>query len=300
MDSSQRYTRTGRFIRQLLSGDGLIGEEIVSDQKTPYVIISKIGEGGMGKIYKARSHDQKEVAIKITTVEQGMKRFQLETAVLKLLGGHPNLPQLFDWGLQNEQIKFCVMEYVEGWPMDTVVKKRPAWFYDKPLANTLEVALLLLQALSHVHRKKVVHRDIKPHNIIINKLSDGSTRLKLMDFGVAKTLEKGFLSFLHKKMTFDERTLTLPGQPIGTLGYAPKEQIDNGPLSESADIFACGITLIEIARGGYFFLANTISSYLRTLDDFVFEPLDFPGESDYVAARFNEIIQKSKIGRAHV
>jgi serine/threonine-protein kinase len=289
----QRYSSTGCFLRRLLSGDNLIGEKLESDQSKTYLILGKIGEGGMGRVYKAADQNGREVAIKITIVEQGMKRFQLEAAILKLLGKHPNIPELFDWGLEKAEIKFCVMEYVAGDPLDAIIKKKPGWFYERPLLHTIEMAVDILTALSHVHGKKVVHRDVKPHNIIVQRSPDGKKSLKLMDFGVSKILERGFLSFLHRRMPFEEKTLTLPGQPIGTLGYAPREQIDGGYVSESADIFACAVTLYELAIGRALFSQPTISGYLREFEGFVFRPIEFENESQYVTARLNAILEKA-------
>ena len=287
---------TASFLKRLLGVDSLVGNELISDQMHRYKVLEKIGEGGMGSVYKAFDQNGKEVAIKITITDQGFMRFKLETAILKLLGQHANLPELFDWGLEKSAIKFCVMEYVEGETLDRVIRKQSDWFYQDPLLNTLDVGVGLLSALSHVHRKKVVHRDVKPHNIIINRMkrnSAGYKLVKLMDFGVAKMLEKGFLSFLHRSIRFDERTLTLPGQPIGTLGYAPREQLDNSPIDESADIFSVGVTMLEMVHGQTFFTCSVLSEYLKLLENFVFEPFQFPRESEYVVGRLNEILQKA-------
>jgi serine/threonine-protein kinase len=284
---------TANFIKRLLGADPFLGTDIVSDQMRSYRLTEKIGEGGMGAIYKAVDSGGKEVAVKVTTLEQGIARFKLEIAVLKLLGQHPNIPELFDWGLEKAEVKFCVMEYVPGDSLDKIIRKQSEWFYEHPLWHTLDIAIGILSALSHAHRKKVLHRDIKPHNIIVARLADGKKIVKLMDFGVAKTLEKGFLSFLHRKIPFAEKTLTLPGQPIGTLGYAPREQLDNTYIDESADIFACGITLLELLRGDFLLVGGMLSEYLRQLENFQFEPVEFPGQSEYVVGRLNQILQKA-------
>lgn len=289
----QATNSAANFIKRLLGADPLLGTEIVSDQMRRYRLTDKIGEGGMGAVYKATDEKGKEVAVKMTMLEQGITRFKLEIAILKLLGKHANIPELFDWGLEKAPVKFCVMEYVVGDSLDKIIRKQSDWFYQCPLWHTVEIAVGLLLALCHTHRKKVVHRDIKPHNIIINCQPDGKKTVKLMDFGVAKTLEKGFLSFLHRKISFDEKTLTMPGQPIGTLGYAPREQLDNSYIDESADMFACGLTLIELLRGEFFLVAGLLSEYLRQLENFQFEPIECPGESEYVVGRMNQILQKA-------
>lgn len=284
---------TAKFLKRLLIKDPFIGRELISDQGITYKIMAKIGEGGMGSVYKALCPKGQEVAIKVATAEQAVSRFRLETVILKLLGNHENIPELIGWGLEQSKIKFCVMEFVSGISLGNIIRRRSEWFYANPLRHTINIGVQMLTALSHVHHYKIVHRDIKPHNVILVQKPDGTYNIKLMDFGVAKILEKGFLGFLHRSISFDEKTLTLPGQPIGTLGYAAPEQIDNVRPMESADIFSLGISLFELVQGDFLLIATTISEYLRQLADFVFTPLEFSDEKPEVVNHFNAIIKKA-------
>lgn len=296
MNSKESVTKAAQFVKALFVRDPFLNTDVVSDHSKSYKIVDKIGEGGMGAVYRARDPEEREVAVKIASSDRGIKRFKLETAVLKLLGQHPNIPGLIDWGLEISEIKFCVMEYVKGESLDKIIKNQTTWFYQDIIFYTLEIATQLLTALQHVHNKKIIHRDVKPQNIIVMKNEERLT-LKLMDFGVCKALEKGFLSFLHRTLSFDEKALTLPGEPIGTLGYAPREQLDNSNPGESVDIFACGITIYEILYGGFLFRSTTLSKYLEELATFEYKPIELdPNEtgcSQHILDMLNNILQKS-------
>lgn len=289
----QTYQKAAQLVKNLFG----MGKEILSDQGKRYQLAGKIGEGGMGAVYKAVDAENREVAVKITNSDQGIQRFKLEIAILKLLGKHPNIPEIVDWGLEASEAKFCVMEYVPGESLHGLIKSQPRWFYATLLRHTLEVSFHLLKAVDHAHRKKVIHRDIKPSNIIVRQLPDGKLDLKLMDFGVAKALEKGFLSFLHRNISFDEKDLTLPGEPIGTLGYAAPEQIDNAAPDETADIFSCGATIYEMLQGGFLFRGKSISKYLLELSSFTYQPVTLAAEEVEncmeIAERLNAVLSRA-------
>ena len=189
----------------------------------PYEIIAPLGEGGMGEVYKARdTRLDRTVALKISKSEF-TERFDREARAVAALN-HPNICQLYDVGPN-----YLVMELIEGAPL-----KGPL-----PIAQAVEYAKQILDALDAAHRKGITHRDLKPANILVTKQG-----IKLLDFGLAKhnpplqqtdaTLTKG---------------LTGDGQILGTLQYMAPEQLQGKPADARSDIFSFGCVLYEIIGG---------------------------------------------------
>ena len=199
----------------------------------PYKIIHEIGYGGMGAVYlAARADDQfrKHVAIKLMKpgVDDDLRfqRFHRERQILANLD-HPNIARLLDGGNTNEGIPYLVMDYVEGTPIDQYCDDQ------KPTTNA---RLLLFQticsAVQYAHQNLVVHRDIKPGNILLNK--EGVA--KLLDFGIAKLLHA------------EAKALTTALLPM-TPEYASPEQIRGETITTASDIYSLGILLYELLTG---------------------------------------------------
>jgi serine/threonine-protein kinase len=195
-----------------------------------YRLVRELGAGGMGAVYLAERADQQyqaKVAIKFIrgfATRDGVRRLRIERQLLAELD-HPYITRLIDGGETAEGQPYLVMEYVEGHTLDAYIEqRRPA------LAARLELYDRILDAVGHAHGRLIVHRDIKPNNILVR--SDGTP--KLLDFGVAKLLDA----------LADEgaNTSTL----VWTPGYSSPEQSDGRRVGVEADIFSLGVVLSEV------------------------------------------------------
>lgn len=201
-----------------------------------YRLIEPIGSGGMGLVYKAvRADDEfsKLVAIKIVRHGDGeaghaaiVRRFRQERQILAGLE-HPNIARLLDGGSTQEGLPFLVMDYVDGVPIDRyLADKKP------PLREILELFRTVCSAVSHAHRNLVVHRDLKPGNILVT--ADGTP--KLLDFGIAKLLDGS-----------GDRTQT--GAGAMTPEYASPEQVRGAAITTATDVYSLGVLLYELLSG---------------------------------------------------
>ena len=219
------------------AGSLLDEEPIVGLRLGAYRVIRQIGRGGMGAVYLAERDDdqyRKQVAIKV--VKRGMDtaellgRFRHERQILASLE-HPYIARLLDGGATPDGRPFFVMEYVEGQPIDAYCRDRHL-----DVEARLRLFLRVCEAVSFAHHNLVVHRDLKPGNILVT--AEGAP--KLLDFGVAKLLTPGL----------DSR-LTATGLPMGPLtpDYASPEQVRGDPITVAADIYALGTVLYELLTG---------------------------------------------------
>ena len=205
-----------------------------------YQIIREIGRGGMGTVYlAARADDEfnKQVAIKL--VKRGidtdavLKRFRQERQILAVLD-HPNIARLLDGGTSPDGLPYFVLEYVEGKPIHT-------WCAERKLSVAERCALFrkVCEPISFAHRNLVVHRDIKPGNILVTPEGEP----KLLDFGIAK--------LLSDQRADSEHTLGFTYDPVRALtpAYASPEQIRGEPVNTATDVFSLGVVLSEILHG---------------------------------------------------
>lgn len=196
-----------------------------------YEIICAIGEGGMANVYLA--YDiilDRKVAVKIlrgdlASDEKFVRRFQREAIAASSLN-HPNIVEVYDVGEDGGNY-FIVMEYVEGRTLKQLIKKRGAL----TLAEIQDIMLQLTSAIAHAHDSFIIHRDIKPQNVII--LEDG--RVKIMDFGIASQLNRG--------------ELTQTNSVMGTVYYLPPEQANGTASTAKSDIYSLGILMYELVIG---------------------------------------------------
>src|SRR6267378_431513 len=203
-----------------------------------YQIVEEIGAGGMGEVYRAvRADDEyrKEVAVKLVRSDQDsnfvLNRFKNERQILAGLD-HSNIARLLDGGTTEGGVPYFVMELIEGQRIDEYCNVRG-------LATTgrLELFLGVCSAVQYAHQRLIIHRDIKPGNILVT--AEGVP--KLLDFGIAKILD----------------TEAVAGQPEPTLtafraltpGYASPEQVKNEPITTASDVYSLGVVLYELLTG---------------------------------------------------
>ncbi len=228
-------------------------------QLGPYKILGSAGAGGMGEVYKATdTRLDREVAIKVLHAKVAnsadiKERFEREAKVIAGLN-HPNICTLFDIG-EAEGIDYLVMEFIEGETLSDRLAKGPL-----PSEELLTVAIQIADALDKAHKQGLVHRDLKPGNVMLTK--EGA---KLLDFGLAKfTPQAGFLDALSSAET---RTtpLTTQGAIIGTLQYMAPEQLEGEEADARSDIFAFGATLYQMATGQNAFEGKSRASLIASV-----------------------------------
>ncbi len=215
-----------------------------------YRIESKLGEGGMGVVYKARdTHLDRPVAIKVLPAEavanpERKRRFVQEAKAASALN-HPNIITIYDIDTTNG-VDFIAMEFVPGKALDSLLGRKGL-----SLGEALRYAVQIADALAKAHGAGIVHRDLKPGNIMVT--DEGL--VKVLDFGLAKLIEPE---------AADERTLTLDRDPrtqegtiVGTVAYMSPEQALGEELDARTDLFSFGVVLYEMATGRQAFTGNT-------------------------------------------
>ena len=214
----------------------MIGETIAH-----YEIVDKIGEGGMGEVYRAEDTTLKrQVALKVLPAElagnqERLERLRREAEALASLD-HPNIVTIYSLE-EAEGIRFLTMQLVEGKPLSNLIPKSGV-----SLEKLLELAVPMADALAAAHERGIVHRDLKPGNIMVTH----EGRVKVLDFGLAKRLDSGEATLVN---TGFDATLTQPGTAVGTVAYMAPEQLMGKPAQKSSDIWALGVVLYEMAAG---------------------------------------------------
>ena len=220
----------------------------------PYEILSPIGAGGMGEVYKALdTRLGRPVAIK-TLHSPHMERFGREARAIAALN-HPHICALYDVGPD-----YLVMEYVEGVPLQGPL----------PPAKALRYATQIAQALEAAHAKGITHRDLKPGNILIS-----ASGVKLLDFGLAKLTDPAD----------PDATKTMAGTVMGTAAYMSPEQAQGLPTDARSDIFSFGLVLYELLSGRRAFAAETALATMAAIVRDEPKPLDAPPALQSIVAR---------------
>lgn len=201
----------------------------------PYRLLSEIAHGGMGAVYLAERTDdyRKRVAVKLLRSEIGsesvVRRFRQERQILAGLD-HPAIARLLDGGTTEDGVPYFVMEHVEGMPVDEYCDSRGL-----SVRERLGLFQTVCSAVSYAHGKQVVHRDLKPGNILVT--ADGTP--KLLDFGIAKLLASGLA----------ETDATTTGLRLMTPAYASPEQVRGDPITVATDVYALGVLLYWLLTG---------------------------------------------------
>src|SRR6202158_1507560 len=213
----------------------------------PYEIVAPLGAGGMGEVYRARdTRLDRTVAIKILPTHlsdnpEAKDRFDREARAISSLS-HPNMCHLYDVGAQ-DGTNYLVMEYLEGETLADRLRKGPL-----PLEQFLKVGIEICEGLEKAHRSGVIHRDLKPGNIMLTK--NGS---KLMDFGLAKAIPKDATPASSLTASFNtpaaSQPLTAQGTVVGTFQYMAPEQLEGLEAEARSDLFSLGAVLYEMITG---------------------------------------------------
>ena len=224
----------------------------------PYEILSPIGAGGMGEVYKATdTRLDRTVAIKVLPEHfaespERKARFEREAKAISQLN-HPHICTLYDVGEQ-DGIDFIVMEYIEGETLAERLKKGAL-----PLDKAIEYGSQIADALDKAHRAGIVHRDLKPANVMLTK-----SGVKLLDFGLARLVE-GDLGPETSDAPTQQKDLTQEESIIGTLQYMAPEQLERKPADARTDIFALGLVLFEMVTGKKAFEGNSQASLITAI-----------------------------------
>jgi eukaryotic-like serine/threonine-protein kinase len=224
----------------------------VGDKLGPYEIVTSIGAGGMGEVYRARDPRMgREVAIKLSG-ERFSDRFFREVHAIAALN-HPNICHVYDVGPD-----YLVMELVEGSTLEQKIKQGAV-----PLDEALRIARQIAAALEAAHEKGIVHRDLKPANVILKP--DGS--VKVLDFGLAQVgpdTAPGDEKDLERSPTISMRA-TQAGVILGTAAYMAPEQARGELVDKRADIWAFGVVLYEMLAGQRIYDGKTVSDVLAAV-----------------------------------
>ncbi|MCI9177544.1 MAG: Stk1 family PASTA domain-containing Ser/Thr kinase [Clostridia bacterium] len=238
-----------------------------------YEILEKIGEGGMATVYKARDNTLKRyVAVKVLrdefiTDDEFIKRFNSEAQAAASLT-HPNIVSIYDVG-HEETVHYIVMELVQGKTLKEIINEDGVL----PWKWSVNIAIQVTSALETAHKNNIVHRDIKPHNIIITE--DGIA--KVTDFGIAKAVSNS--------------TITAFGTTIGSVHYFSPEHARGGYTDAKSDIYSLGVVMYEMLTGRVPFDADTpVSIALKHMQEKPVEPIKLNPSIPYA---INKIIIKA-------
>ena len=230
----------------------------------PYQIVSPLGAGGMGEVYRARDvRLQRDVAIKVlpemfAADPDRLERFEQEARAAAALN-HANIVAVFDFG-EHEGAPFIVSELLEGQTLR-------AWLDDGPMPprKAIELATQIATGLAAAHDKGIVHRDLKPENVFVQT----GGHAKILDFGLAKLTQGepaaiGLTSF-PTTPPIAAAPKTIPGVVMGTVGYMAPEQVRGGAADHRADIFALGVVLYEMLAGRRPFTGETNADVMSAI-----------------------------------
>ena len=258
-------TRSGSVRKELLSGRVRLGYTVslvplTSDTRLgPYAIIAPLGAGGMGEVYRARdTRLDRTVAIKVLPAQaadnlEARQRFEREARAVSALN-HPHICTLYDVGRQ-DGIDFLVMEYLEG---ESLSQRLAAGLL--PPAEALRYAVHIAEALAEAHRHGVLHRDLKPGNIMLTKAG-----AKLLDFGLAKLREEPAAGLGSSLMPTRTKDLTQKGAVLGTIRYMAPEQLEGQEADARSDIFSFGAVLYEMLAGRQAFVGESLASVISAI-----------------------------------
>jgi Tol biopolymer transport system component len=245
----------------------------------PYEIVAKLGEGGMGEVYRARdTRLQREVALKTLPASFGSDadrraRFEREAQAIAALS-HPNILAIHDFGTTTDAppISYIVTELLQGSTLRDRISEGPL-----PVRKAIDVAIQLARGLAAAHGRGIVHRDLKPENVFL--LDDG--QVKILDFGLARP----GASAGHASET--ALAVTDPGTVMGTVGYMAPEQVRGQAVDARADLFSLGTVFYEMIAGRPAFKRDTAADTMSAIlnqdpPDLAATRTDFPPALDRI------------------
>ena len=223
-----------------------------------YTLDAVIGRGGMADVHRATDTVlEREVAVKLlrmhAATDRDRARFRSEAQLLAALD-HPGLVAVLDAGLSEDDVPYLVMELIEGTSLAPYVDDGPM-----PTDRVAAVAADLATVLGYVHERDIVHRDVKPGNVLLGP--DG--RARLADFGIARMLG-------------DTSGHTLTGTTIGTAAYLAPEQVRGEPVSPASDVYALGLVLLEVLTGRRAYTGTPLEAALARLHTAPLIPTSLP------------------------
>jgi len=223
-----------------------------------YTLISKIGAGGMGEVYRARdSRLARDVAIKllppeVSTDSDRLQRFEQEARATSALN-HPNILTVYDIGT-HEGSPYIVAELLEGEELRDRLDSGSI-----PLRKAIDYAQQIVSGLSAAHEKGIVHRDLKPENLFITN----DDRVKILDFGLAKL--RGNSGDTQGLEDATRKAITNPGVVMGTVGYMSPEQVRGLLTDQRSDIFSFGVILFEMLTGKRAFQRESVVEVMHAI-----------------------------------
>jgi serine/threonine protein kinase len=241
--------------------DRLVGQVFANR----YRIQSIIGQGGMSTVYKAQhTYMDRVVAVKLlhphlVSDPISVQRFQQEAKAAASLS-HPNIITVYDFGVTEDGLAFLVMDYLEGPSLGDLLDRTGS----VPADEAIDIFRQVLKGLAHAHRKGVVHRDLKPRNMVLAVDEDGTVQVKIVDFGIAKVIPQDGGESQH---------LTQTGEVFGSPIYMSPEQCSGLPLDLRSDIYSWGCVMYEVLTGAPPFLGkNAVETMSMHVND---PPPDF-------------------------
>jgi len=220
-----------------------------------YEIVSQIGAGGMGEVYRARDLNlNRDVAVKVllnlSTDPQRLRRFEQEARAAGSIN-HPNILAVYHMGTY-EGAPYLVSELLEGDTLRQVIKRGPL-----PTRKVIDYGVQIANGLQAAHEKGIVHRDLKPENVFLTR--DG--RIKILDFGLAKLTQPE----VSERGALTMTSVTEPGVVMGTVGYMSPEQVRGEHVDQRTDIFAFGAMLYEMLTGRPAFQHQTATESMTAI-----------------------------------
>jgi TolB-like protein/Flp pilus assembly protein TadD/tRNA A-37 threonylcarbamoyl transferase component Bud32 len=256
---------------------------MISQTISHYRILNQLGAGGMGEVYLAEDTQlDRKVAIKFLPPEsiadeQAKKRLVREARAAAKLD-HPNICSIYEVGEEDGR-SFIVMQYIEGETLASRIHREPL-----ESKESLDIATQIADALAEAHAHNIIHRDIKPQNIMLTARG----QVKVLDFGLARTVREKRLMDTEAET---ESLLTAPGLVVGTVPYMSPEQVRGEELDARSDIFSLGALLYEIVTGTQPFAAANAASTISTI--LTREPPPLARYSREVPAELERIVGKA-------